>query len=344
MFDERDREVLCAIVQSYINNPDPVGSRFITRKYAFSLSPASIRNIMSDLEEMGFLRQPHTSAGRVPTDKGYRFYVDYLCSHEQQYDNRAFFNEITRELESIKNDIDVLLSETTKRLSNFSHYLGVALSPKSGSATFNRITLLKHRRNHVVTVLFTDEGLVRNKVVDVDFDLTQRDLNRIASYLNSEFYGFNLNDIRTKIVREMSEEKILCDTLISRAIRICREVLSSPSGNIFISGFTEVLGLPDFSDVEKIKEISRAMEDKHLIIKLLDKFSESAKDEVQVIIGSENSLAEMKGFSIVAATYKEGSRPVGSVGVIGPIRMDYSKTIAMVDIVSKFITKVIEGK
>ena len=91
MFDERDREVLCAIVQSYINNPDPVGSRFITRKYAFSLSPASIRNIMSDLEEMGFLSQPHTSAGRVPTDKGYRFYVDYLCSHEHQYDNRAFF-------------------------------------------------------------------------------------------------------------------------------------------------------------------------------------------------------------------------------------------------------------
>lgn len=344
MLDERNREILCAIVQSYINNPDPVGSRFITRKYAFSLSPASIRNIMSDLEEMGFLRQPHTSAGRVPTDKGYRFYVDYLCSNEQRHGDRAFFNEITRELESIKNDIDVLLSEATRRLSNFSHYLGVALSPRAGSATFSSIKLLKHRRNHVVTVLFTDEGLVRNKVVDVDFDLTQRDLNRIASYLNSEFYGYTLNEIRTKIVGEMSEEKILCDTLISRAMRICREALSSPSGNIFISGFTEVLGLPDFSDIEKIKEISRAMEDKHLIIKLLDRFSESAGDEVQVVIGSENSLAGMKGFSIVAATYKEGSRPVGSVGVIGPTRMDYSKTIAMVDIVSKFITKVIEGK
>ena len=123
MLDERNTEILCAIVQSYINNPDPVGSRFITKKYAFSLSPATIRNIMADLEDMGFLRQPHTSAGRVPTDKGYRFYVDYLCSRERQFDNRAFLYEITRELEAIKNDIDILLSETTKRLSFFSHYL-----------------------------------------------------------------------------------------------------------------------------------------------------------------------------------------------------------------------------
>ncbi|NCO82834.1 MAG: heat-inducible transcription repressor HrcA [Nitrospirae bacterium CG_4_10_14_3_um_filter_44_29] len=344
MLDERDREVLCAIVQSYINNPDPVGSRFITKKYAFCLSPATIRNIMSDLEDMGFLRQPHTSAGRVPTDKGYRFYVDCLSSHAHQYENKVFLNEITRELKSIKNDVDILLSETIKRLSNFSHYLGVALSPMAGSAAFNRIELLKHGSSHVVTVLFTDEGLVKNKVVDVDFDLPQRDLNRIASYLNSEFYGCTLNEIRSRIVEEMSEEKILCDTLISRSIKICREALSSPYGDIFISGFSEVLGLPDFSDVEKIKEISKAIEDKHLIIKLLDKLSESNKDEVQVIIGSENSLAGMKGFSLVAATYKEGSRRVGSVGVIGPTRMDYSKTMAMIDIAARFITKTLEER
>jgi len=341
MLDERDTEILCAIVQSYINNPDPVGSRFITKKYAFSLSPATIRNIMSDLEEMGFLIQPHTSAGRVPTDKGYRFYVDYLCARECQYENRVFFHEITRELEVIKNDIDTLLSETTRRLSAFSHYLGVALSPKSGSATFNRIKLLKHRRNHVVTVLFTDEGLVKNKVVDVDCDLTQRDLNRIEAYLNSEFCGYTFNEIRARIVREMSEEKLLCDSLISRAMTICRDALSSPYGDLFISGFSEVLGLPDFSDVEKIKEISRAMEDKHLIVKLLDKLSESAGDGVQILIGSENTLAGMNKFSIVAATYREGNRPIGSVGVIGPTRMDYSKTMAMVDMTARFITQML---
>jgi len=344
MLDERDSEVLCAIVQSYINNPDPVGSRFITRKYAFSLSPATIRNIMSDLEEMEFLMQPHTSAGRVPTDKGYRFYVDYLYAHGRRYENRTFLYEITKELESIKNDIDMLLSEATRKLSNFSHYLGVALSPKAGSATFNTIKLLKHRRHHVVAVLFTDEGLVKNKVINVGCDLTQRDLNRTASYLNSEFYGYTFNEIQARIIKELAEEKILCDSLISRAMAICRDALSSPYGDLFISGFSEVLGLPDFSDIERIKEISRAMEDKRLIVRLLDKLSESAGEGVQVLIGAENSLAEMKGFSLVAANYKEGRRPVGSVGVIGPTRMDYPKTIAMVDIVSRFITQVIEGR
>jgi len=342
MIDERDKRVLCAIIQSYINNPDPVGSRFITKKYAFSLSPATIRNIMSDLEDMGFLSQPHTSAGRVPTDKGYRFYVDTLCSGGDQTDDRTFVYEVTRELESIKKDIDVLLSETTKRLSNFSHYLSVALSPKAGIATFDRIELFKHRRDHIVAVLLTDEGLIKNKVVDVDFDLTQRDLNRISAYLNSEFSGYTLEEIRLRIIKEMAKEKVLCDTLISRAIRICKEALFFPYGDIFISGFAEVLGLPDFSDVEKIREISRAIEDKHLIVKLLDKLSES--DGIQVIIGSENSITEMKKFSIVTATYKEGDRPIGSVGIIGPTRMDYSKTMALVDIAARFITRMLSER
>lgn len=190
MIDERDRRILCAVVQSYINRPDPVGSRFITKQYSFSLSPATIRNIMSDLEEMGFLIQPHTSAGRVPTDKGYRLYVNSFGSMEFQNDTKAYINELTRELESIKSDINNLLFETTKKLSNLSHYLGVAVSPKVKTATFNRIKLMKHRGNTVVAVLFTDEGLVNNKIVDMGSDLSQRDLNRIAMYLNSDFYGY----------------------------------------------------------------------------------------------------------------------------------------------------------
>ncbi len=342
MLDERDRKILCAIVQSYIINPDPVGSGFITRKYAFRISPATIRNVMSDLEEMGFLRQPHTSAGRVPTDKGYRFYVDSLSSGEYQQGDRTSLHELTKELETIKKDINILLSETTRRLSTLSHYLSVALSPKAEIATFNSIRLLKHKGCKVVTVLFTDEGLVKNKVIEASCELTQRDLNRIAAYLNTEFCGYTLDEIRMKIVREMAKEKVLCDTLISRAISICRETLSLPYGDIFISGFSEVLGLPDFSDVEKIKEISRAIEDKHLIVKLLDKLSES--DGVQVIIGSENSVTEMKGFSVIAANYKEGGKPIGSVGIIGPTRMDYSRSMAIVDMAAKFITRMLAGR
>lgn len=339
MLDERDKRILCAIVQSYINNPDPVGSRFITRKYAFSLSPSTIRNTMADLEEMGFLTQPHTSAGRVPTDKGYRFYVDSLSSGDYQINNRSFVSELTRELESIRDDIDILLDRTTRRLSNFSHYLSVALSPAAGETTFNRLELLKHKGSRVVAVLFTNEGLIKNKVIEVDAELTQHDLNRISAYLNSEFYDHTLDEIHSRLLKEMAREKVLCDKLISRALRICKEALSFTYGNIFISGLAEVLELPDFSEVEKIREISRAIEDKHLIVKLLDRFLEL--DGVQVIIGSENSIAEMRRFSIVASTYKEGSRSVGSVGIIGPTRMDYSKAIAMVDTAARFITRIL---
>ncbi|MBI4685566.1 MAG: heat-inducible transcription repressor HrcA [Nitrospirae bacterium] len=344
MLEERDKKVLCAIVQSYINRPDPVGSGFITKSYSFSLSPATIRNIMADLVEMGFLRQPHTSAGRVPTDKGYRLYVDSLCSGESEPDNRKFVHDLAGELESIKNDIDLLFEETTKRLSSFSHYLSAVLSPNAGVATFNKIKLLKHSGNQIVTLLFTDEGLVKNRTIDLGSEISQRDLNRIALYLNSEFYGFNLDEIRLRIMREMAEEKIVCDRLISRALRICKEAVAFPYDNIFISGFSEVLRLPEFSDVERIKDISRAIEDKHLIVKLLDSLLESGNTSVQVLIGSENSVSEMKQFSMVAAIYKKGDKPVGSVGIIGPTRMDYSKAICMVDLTALFLSRMLSER
>lgn len=342
MIDERDKRILYAVVESYIHNPDPVGSRFITKHYGFSFSSATIRNIMSDLEEMGFLSQPHTSAGRVPTDKGYRFYVNALSKGDGASETRLFVQEVTRELESIRNDLHELLGETTKLLSTFSHYLSVAVSPKAKTATFNRINILKHRENTLVTILFTNEGLVNNRVVDVDFELSQRELNSIASYLNSEFYGYTLEEIRARIIRDMAREKELCDILISRAIRICREALSFSQHDIFISGLSGVLDLPDFDDVQHIREISKAIEDKHMIVKLLDKIS--AAEGVQVVIGSESSVVEMRKFSIVATTYKQGDKPVGAVGIIGPRRMDYSKSIAIVDAAARLITRVLSGK
>lgn len=336
MLDERNKRVLCAVVQSYINNPDPVGSRSVTKRYSFALSPATIRNIMADLEDMGFLHQPHTSAGRVPTDRGYRFYVDCL-RHEEDQPNEELVHDLTRKLEAIRHDINTLIGEATKTLSVLSHYLGVALPPNPDRTTLNRIELLKYMGNRAVAMLFTNEGLVKHRILTMNPELTQRDLNRITEYLNSEFSGYTLDEIRSMIIKEMAKEKALCDTLISRAMRICREALSFPHSDIFISGFSEVLSLPDFSNIEKIKEISRAIEDKHLIIKLLDRLSES--DGVQVVIGSENLDDEMKKLSIVASTYKEGDRPIGTVGIIGPTRMDYSKAIFIVDMTAKFITR-----
>lgn len=341
MIDERIYRVLWAVVESYITNPDPVGSRFVTKKYAFNLSPATIRNIMADLEDMGLLHQPHTSAGRVPTDKGYRLYVDHLSREEASKDT-YHIEETVRNLEDIRTDINSLLKETSRALSTASHYLGVALSPSPDKAIMSAINLLRYRENQVIAVLLTDEGIVKNKYMHLDVDLTQRDLNRISDYLNSEFAGLSIDEIRARIVREMRRDKALCDTLISRAVAICREALHFDYGDVFISGLSEVLGLPDFSDLQRIKEVSRAIEDKHLIMKLLDSLTQS--EGVKVVIGSENPASELKKLSMVVSTYKEGGRPVGTIGVIGPTRMDYMKAITLVDRAARFLTRVLSER
>jgi heat-inducible transcriptional repressor len=337
MLSERVHRVLWAVVDSYITNPDPVGSRLVTRKYSFNLSPATIRNIMADLEEMGYLHQPHTSAGRVPTDKGYRFYVDLLV-REGIWDSGSN-NELIRRLQLVRNDIDSLLDETTKELSKLSHYLGIALPPKADKSTLRRINLFRYRENHVAALLFTEEGIVKNKIIQTDLDLSQRDLNRINEYLNSEFAGHTISEIRSRLVSDLYKDKALCDSLISRAINICREAIFFTYSTVFISGLSEVLGLPDFSDLERIKEISRAIEDKHLMIKLLDSLSET--EGMKVVIGSENRTSGMQKLSMVVSTYKDGDKLVGTIGVIGPTRMDYMKAITYVDTTARYITRVL---
>lgn len=337
MMEDRDYKVLWAVVDSYISNPDPVGSRFVTKKYAFNLSSATIRNIMADLEDMGYLHQPHTSAGRVPTDKGYRFYVDSL-SQEAEGSNAAYIDELFSRIGHMKNDINSFLEGTTKALSMLSHYLGIALPPKSDRSRLKKISIIRHKEDHAAVVFLTREGIVKNSIITVDSDLTQRDLNRMAEYLNGEFAGFTIDEIRSILLKELYRDKVLCDTLISRATCLCQKALCFDYSTLFISGLSEVLGLPDFSDLDRIKEISKTIEDKRLIIKLLDKLSES--DGIRVIIGSENPAAEMRKLSMVVSTYKEGARTIGTLGVIGPTRMDYSKAITIVDRTAKYITRV----
>ena len=338
MLDERSKKVLCAVIQNYIHYPDPVGSRTVAKKYSFGLSPATIRNIMADLEEMGFLTHPHTSAGRVPTHRGYRFYVDSLMT-KGDCSNKEVIKGLFRRLEALRDNLDMLLSETTEAISLLSNYLGVAMSPKPNITALKRIELFSHRANKIAAIIFTDEGLINSKIISSDLNLTQKDLNRIAGYLNAELSGYTFDEIRQKVIREMSREKKQCDTLISNSLNICREAFFSSYGDLFIAGLSEVLELPDFADLQKIKELSRAVEDKHAIIKLLDKLSES--DGVQIIIGAENTMDEMKELSLVVSTCKQDDRPIGVIGIIGPTRMNYSKAILIVDTAAKFISRMI---
>jgi heat-inducible transcriptional repressor len=338
MLDERNKQVLCAVIQCYINSPGPVGSRVVTKKYAFGLSSATIRNIMSDLEEMGYLQQPHTSAGRVPTDSGYRYYVDILTAERRNSNNEQFF-ELYKKLETLRKDINTFPDETSKMLSALSHYIGITMSPNTKLTTLTKIEFLKYRWNQVAVILFTDEGIVKNKIVLIDSDISQKELNRLAEYINSEFVGHTLDKIRKTIVKEMTRERILCDKLISDAIKICKDVFSSSPGNIFISGLSEMLELPDFCEINRIKELMRTIDDKRIIVNLLDSISDFVG--TQVFIGSENPLDEMKSFSMVVSTYKDNKKPVGAIGIIGPKRMNYIKAISIVDMTANYISNVL---
>jgi heat-inducible transcriptional repressor len=336
MIDERSREVLFAVIQCYINSPGPVGSRVVTKKFSFGLSPATIRNIMSDLEEMGLLCQPHTSAGRVPTDVGYRYYVDAIRTERRQV-SLNFIQELEKKVEVLKKDINSFLEEASRLLSSLSHYIGISMSPNTNTAILRKLELIKYKGNQLAVILFTEEGIIRNKIISIDHEISQKNLNRIAGYINSQFSGRTLDEIKKMIVTEMAKERVLCDSLISEAVRISRDVFSTSSAIIYISGLSEMLALPDFGDITRIKELLKTIEDKHIIIKLLDKIAGS--EGTQVFIGSENSLDEMKKFSLVAATYKEGRRPLGAIGIIGPTRMNYLQAISIVDATATCITE-----
>lgn len=341
MLDNRTKQVLRAVVQSYIASPEPVGSRFVTKKYSMGYSAATIRNIMADLAELGFLSQPHTSAGRVPTDRGYRFFVDFLMNAETANSKSEmpveFARHFTRKLEHIRNDLNMMFSEVAHTLSAMSNYVGILMPPQPEKITFKRLDLIRYKGANVVAILLTDEGVIKNKILKIDPLLTQEDLNRIADYLNSEFSGCILDDIRGMLIKRMKHEKTLWDNLISRAIKICEQTLSFSEDDIFVSGLYDVINLPDFSDIARIKELSKAIQDKHAILKMLDEFSDA--DGVRVVIGDENPVEELRKLSIVTATYKEGDRPIGVIALIGPTRMNYSKAISMVDTIAKCVTK-----
>jgi heat-inducible transcriptional repressor len=341
ILDERNKKVLFSVIQCYINSPGPVGSRVVTKRFSLGLSPATIRNVMSDLEEMGFLAQPHTSAGRVPTDSGYRFYVDVL-KEEKRRINKDLIDELSRNLELLRKDINAFPNETSKVLSSLSHYIGIAMSQNTGQTTLSKIELIKYKKTKLAVILFTDDSTVSNKIVSIDSDISQKDLNRIADYINAEFTGYTLDEIRESVIKEMKQEKRLYDKLITEAVKICREVFSASPGNLYISGLSEMIDLPDFCDIQRIRELLKAIDDKRIVLNLLENMS--ASEGTQVFIGSENPLTEMKEFSLVVSTYKEGNKPIGTIGIIGPKRMNYLKAISIVDATAHYITNMLMSR
>ena len=335
---DRGKRILEAVIEDYIATAEPVGSRTITRSHALSLSPATVRNVMSDLEEMGFLTSPHTSSGRIPTDKAYRLYVNSIL--EVKHIARDNKEEIQRRCRLAGRDMAEILKETSRLLSSTSSYMGVVMAPRFAANVFRQMEFVKLGSRRILAILISQNGTVQNRLIQTEEEIAQEDLVRMANYLNELLQGLTIAQVRQRLLAELQSEKVRYDTLMAQALALSGETLGSDDRELFLEGQANILEQPEFADAGRMREIFRAFESKGLILDLLDRSMKA--DGVQIFIGAESHLLRMEGMSLITSTYMTGKDTVGVLGVIGPTRMGYGRVIPIVDYTAKLISRLLE--
>lgn len=338
LFSERSRQILSAIVQDYIHTAEPVSSRAVAAKYALGVSPATIRNVMAELENEGFLYQPHTSAGRVPTDKCFRLYVDGLKALEEPLDIDKEL--IKRSCESI--DLETILSDTAKALSAITSCAGLMFVPKKDNFIIKRISFVPIDGMSLMAVFISTFGAVQTRLVRLGEETGKLDMERITNYLNSIAGGLTVRGLRSRIVEEMKKDKNLYDELLSRALKLGVMALDQEGmpleNGLYLEGKLNMFDQPEFKDdFERMKRLFSAFEEKSLLLKILDKSMESGG--MRIFLGSESAVEEFDGLSFVTAPYTSGGEVLGAIGVIGPVRMNYPRIIPLVDYTAGILSK-----
>ncbi len=342
VLDDRGAQVLRHVVEEYIESAEPVGSRTISKLMGQQLSPATIRNIMSDLEEMGYLAQPHTSAGRVPTGSGFRYYVDYLLARRKLA--RPERDQLQRMAGETAGTGDELVRQVSRLVSTLSRQACVVVVSRFSNRVLRSLTLLRVSGDRVLLVAVMEGGWVENRLLEGEKSLASDEIEKINAYLNELAVGLTLAQLRVRILEEMKKEKARYDRVMQRALALGARALDegSPS-EVFVEGRANVLEQPEFAeDVQKLKRILRAFEEKSVIVRLLDKALES--EEMQVSIGAENALEGLPDISVVASGYRLGGQAMGSIGLIGPVRMDYSRAIPLVEYTARLLSSAFEHR
>ncbi|MBN2333257.1 MAG: heat-inducible transcription repressor HrcA [Deltaproteobacteria bacterium] len=337
---ERYERILAAIVLGYIRTAEPIGSRTIARNTAFNLSPATIRNAMADLEDYGLLCQPHTSAGRIPTDRGFRYYVDHLLPEPElpELVKETIRNAFPRH----RSNVEEVLKEGVNALSRLTPYVSMISLPHFSQTTLKHIRFVRLNDQQILAVIISDAGLVQNILFGSDVSFSQDDLNRFSNYLNRIIDGLTLEGVKRKIFAQMQGEKDAYDSMMAQVMALSRRMFDHGVGDdseIIIDGKLNILEHPEFADADKMKRLFRAFEEKSTMIKLLDEAQKGKP--LQVYIGGENRCEEMSLCSVIVAGYGKDDQQMGNVGIIGPTRMDYSRIIPLVRYTAEVINTLI---
>ncbi|MBC6943498.1 MAG: heat-inducible transcriptional repressor HrcA [Xanthomonadales bacterium] len=336
--DARARHLLRSLIATYIAEGQPVGSRTLARSSGLDVSPATIRNIMSDLEEFGLVAAPHTSAGRVPTSQGYRVFVDSLL--EMRPLGEGELAQLRRELPTEAATPD-LLGSATALLSQMTHFVGVVSVPRREEFPFRHIDFVPIDGGRVLVILVFTDGQVQNRVIAPERAYGPAELEQIANFLNSQFTGLRIDQIRARLLREMQEEGARLNRLLNAVVEVAEKAFQgNAGGDMLVSGQTNLMGRQDGADVDRLRELFEAFQRKHDLLQLLERCASA--DGVRLFIGEESGFAALDGYSLVTAPYGVDSRVLGVLGVIGPTRMAYERVIPVVQATASIISHALQ--
>ena len=348
--DSRAQAVLAAIIKEHLVTGEAVGSLVLSDRFSHrhGWSSATIRNVMAELEEGGFVEQPHTSAGRVPTDKGYRYYVDNMMGKARlsRADLKAIDAHLASSLLDSRSSPERLMEKASHALSELSENVGIVVSPSLAENRLSHIEFLQLSDKRILVVLVTTSNTIHNKIIRIEEALTQDDLERTARYLNTEFAGKSLFAIRAEILELMREEKALYDRLLRNAILLCDRSLEgeeSIGGEVYVDGASNMLTKPEFVDIDRIRELFRTFEEKSRLLKILNECisrDPAFHGDVNVVIGREHASSSMRKCALITAPYRIGSNEnLGTLAVVGPMRIEYSRIMAMVNYMARLIER-----
>jgi len=339
--EDRPREILRLIVRSYINTGEPVGSRTLSKVIDWRLSPATIRNIMADLEEEGFLVQPHTSAGRVPSEKGYRCYVDALGDSKVSKQDERYISRMLSESDTTEE----IMSRTSYLLSMITNNVGIVIAPPMAQTLLKHIEFVSLGESKILVIFVSKSGVLQRKLIRVTDHYTQEELDRAGRYLVEKFAGKSLTQIRNDLLQMMQEERNIYDGMMS-LLQAWRDTLNSDSEPeaVYVQGATNILNKPEFADVERMRALFQMFDEKSRLVKILNEcISVQGTEGVNISIGSELGIPSMRELTLITTSYASNDRTVGVLGIIGPTRMEYERSISIVGYLGRVVGEMINA-